>query len=60
LFLRELAAKALFNKGDTLDRLSQSNAAKAAYNDVIARFGAAAEPGLTKIVAMARRRLLTR
>jgi hypothetical protein len=49
--LREQVARALVNKGITLGTLNRSADAIAAYDDVVARFGDAAEPALREQVA---------
>ena len=51
--LREQIAKALFNKGVTLDRLGRHDEAVAAWDDVVARFGATSELLLREQVATA-------
>ena len=51
--LRELVAKALLNKGVRLSALGRSEDAIAAYDDLLARFGAATELPLRELVAKA-------
>ena len=50
-------AKALYQKGVALVRLSRSEDAIAAYSDLIARFGTAAEPALHEQAAKAESRI---
>jgi tetratricopeptide (TPR) repeat protein len=51
--LREQVAKALYDKGITLNQLGRSEEAVAVYDDLLARFGTAAEPELRRQVAKA-------
>ena len=50
---RHWCAKALVNKGVTLGALGRSDEAMAVYDDVVARFGAATEEPLCRLVARA-------
>ena len=52
--LREWVANALYNKGVRLGALGRGEEAVAAYDDLLARFGAAAEPALRERVARAK------
>ena len=51
--LRELVARALVKKGVRLGRLNQCQEEIAVYDEVVRRFGEAAEPALRKLVARA-------
>ena len=52
--LRELVARALFNKGTTLTQLGRWEEALAVFDDVIARYADAPEPVVREQVAHAR------
>jgi len=54
LEFRELVARALINKGVTLNKLGRPEEAIATYDDVLSRFGAASEPELCGLVEQAR------
>ena len=51
--LRDMVARALFNKGLRLGALNQGKEEIAVYDDVVKRFGDAAEPALRDMVARA-------
>ena len=51
--LREMVARALFNKGLRLGSLNQGKEAIAVYDEVVKRFGDATEPALREQVARA-------
>ena len=51
--MRALRARALYNKAFTLNQLGRSDEAIAAYDDLVARFGAAPELPLREQVALA-------
>ena len=51
--LRELVARALWDKGYSLQVLNKNNEAIAVYDEVVKRFGDAEEPALREQVAMA-------